>query len=159
MIPIDWNQGDVEGHVSLGSHSIFMIGTGIERRPESAAPAVILEAGMGDSNLWWRAVMRLVKPFARVYAYDRAGLGKSEKSPLERTASNMAKELSMTLRAADIAPPFVIVSASYGGILAREFLAIHPNEVAGMVFVDTQTETTYTEFLMPWTSIYAIMGP
>ena len=83
---------------------------------------------------------RLIQPFARVMLYDRSGLGKSEDGIAPATASLAAEELSLLLRATAIAPPYTIIAHSYGGLVAREFLHLHPQDVTGMVLVDTVSE-------------------
>lgn len=134
---IDWNSGSHSGFVSIGTHSLYLTASG---PPRSNTPAVIIEAGAGDHHASWSAVARLTSPFARVYSYDRAGLGRSEDSPGERSAGAMAGELSLLLKAARVEPPYVLVAHSYGGIIAREFLALRGRDVAGMVLVDTSHE-------------------
>ena len=134
---IDWNSASHSGLVSIGMHSLYLTATG---PPRSSSPAVIIEAGAGDNHISWSAVVRLISSFARVYSYDRAGLGRSEDSPGERTAEAMAAELSSLLKAARVEPPYVLVAHSYGGIIAREFLALRGHDVVGMVLVDTSHE-------------------
>lgn len=76
----------------------------------------------------------------------------------------MAAELSDLLQAANVKPPFVVVGHSYGGIIAREFLDLRPNDVCGMVLVDTNTEHSgqipYDEMdiMMNGVSYYAVCG-
>jgi pimeloyl-ACP methyl ester carboxylesterase len=118
----DWNSGSHSGLLSIGTHSLFLTASGLLR--SGGAPAVIIEAGAGDHDLSWAAVVRLISPFARCYSYDRAGLGRSEDSPSERTAEVIAGELSLLLRAAGVEPPYLLVAHSYGGIMAREFFGI-----------------------------------
>lgn len=54
----------------------------------------------------------------------------------------MAKDLADLLAAAKVPGPYVVVCHSYGGLIAREFLALQANEVARMIFVDSNTERT-----------------
>lgn len=56
---------------------------------------------------------------------------------------NIAKELRRLLDAALIKPPYLLVMHSMGGIPGREFFHLYPDDVAGMVFLDTNTEETY----------------
>lgn len=135
----DWNTASNSGLVSISTHSLFLTASG---PPRSGAPAVIIETGAGDHHVSWSAIVRLISPFARIYSYDRAGLGRSEDSPGERTAEAMAGELSLLLKAAGVEPPYVLVAHSYGGIIAREFLALRGNDIVGMVLVDTSHEET-----------------
>lgn len=100
-------------------------------------PTVVLEAGLNDFSLQWSRAQPEVAAFARVCAYDRAGLGWSEPSPLPRTPDNMAGELHALLRTAGLPGPYVLVGHSYGGIVVRTFARRYPGEVAGLVLVDS----------------------
>lgn len=54
----------------------------------------------------------------------------------------MANELAALFETTCIPPPYVVVGHSYGGIIAREFLALQSNNICGMVFIDTNTENS-----------------
>jgi len=99
-------------------------------------PTVILDSGLGDTYISWRKVQPEIAKFVRVCSYDRAGLGYSDSSPLPRTSSVMATELHVLLRAAGVAPPYVLVGHSMAGYDVRLFANAYRDEVAGMVLVD-----------------------
>lgn len=103
---------------------------------QPGAPTVVLESGAGEYSLTWDHVQRQVAEFARVCAYDRAGLGWSERGPNPRTALHIVDELDALLTAASVEPPYVLVGHSMGGLYARFFAHEHPHRVAGMVLVD-----------------------
>jgi len=100
------------------------------------SPAVIFESGLGDSYMSWRKVQPKIAKFTRVCSYDRAGLGYSESSSQPRTSKVIAGELHALLRAAGIAPPYVLVGHSMGGYDVRLYASLYRNEVAGIVLVD-----------------------
>ena len=100
------------------------------------SPTVILESGLGDSYISWRRVQPRIAKFTRVCSYDRAGLGYSESSSQPRTSKVIAGELHALLRAAGVAPPYVLVGHSMGGYDVRLYASLYRNEVAGMVLVD-----------------------
>ncbi|MCX6032214.1 MAG: alpha/beta fold hydrolase [Chloroflexi bacterium] len=80
---------------------------------QPGGPTVVMEAGNGESSLTWAAVQPEVAKFARVCAYDRAGLGWSEKSPNPRTVADITDELAALLVAdAGVEPPYVLVGHS-----------------------------------------------
>lgn len=58
----------------------------------AAGPAVVLDSGQAEPGLAWASVQPAVAEFARVCAFDRAGLGWSEPSPNPRTLSTYVKE-------------------------------------------------------------------
>lgn len=106
----------------------------------SGEPAVIIEAGSGDSSLSWALVQQNVSQFTRVCAYDRPGYGWSEPAPGPLTAENVTGRLHALLFAAGIPRPFVIVGHSLGGVYVRSYAHRYPADVAGVVLVDPGSE-------------------
>jgi pimeloyl-ACP methyl ester carboxylesterase len=101
-----------------------------------AGVPVVFESALGASSLIWRQMQESVSAFACACTYDRAGFGWSDAGPLPRTAGRLASELHALLAAARIAPPYVLVGHSFGGLTARLFASRHPAEVAGLVLLD-----------------------
>ena len=118
------------GLVDVGGRRLYVECTG------SGSPTVVLEAGLGLSSASWSGVLPEIGRTTRVCAYDRAGLAASDAVPGVRDASNDVRDLERLLARGPIAPPYVLVGHSYGGFLARLFARAHPEQVAGVVFVD-----------------------
>ena len=76
----------------------------------------------------------------RVCAYDRAGLGWSERSPNPRTAPYIVAECTALLTKAGVEPPYVLVGHSMGGLYVRYYAHEHRDRVVGMVLVDAENE-------------------
>src|SRR3569623_2128651 len=106
----------------------------------AGSPTVILDAGMGDSTISWALVQPRLSTRTRVCSYDRAGLGFSDGSSLPGTAANIAADLHALLRAAGVAPPYVLVGHSAAGMYIRVFADRYPQEVVGMVSVEGSHE-------------------
>ena len=119
--------------VDVGGYKMHLHGMG-------DGPTVVLEAGVMDFHISWAKVQAEIAKFARVYSYDRAGLGWSETSPHPRTSEVIAEELHTLLEKAGANGPYILVGHSYGGIHVRAFARKYPNEVAGMVLVDSSHE-------------------
>ncbi|MCU1262902.1 MAG: alpha/beta hydrolase fold protein [Bryobacterales bacterium] len=102
----------------------------------SGSPAVVLESGIAGSSLSWKRVEDEAARFSRVLSYDRAGLGWSSPATSPRTLAGMVEELRSLLRAANVAPPYILVGHSFGGLIVRYFAAKYPNEVGGILLVD-----------------------
>jgi pimeloyl-ACP methyl ester carboxylesterase len=100
-------------------------------------PVVVLEAGIAASSISWSLVQDRVAQFTTVVSYDRAGFGWSRHAGLHRpTALAAAEELARLLERAGIAPPFILVGHSFGGLIVRIFQQTFPDKVAGLVLVD-----------------------
>lgn len=109
-------------------------------------PTVVFDSGAGGIGLAWELVRPAIAKVARVMVYDRAGLGWSDPSPKPRRADVMAEELRTLLTNANIEGPFILVGHSLGGVVARQFAAKYPNEVAGLVLVDSAHEQQMKHF-------------
>jgi pimeloyl-ACP methyl ester carboxylesterase len=103
-------------------------------------PTVVLLSGLDTPMDAWGEVEVEAGAFARVFAYDRGGVGASEAAPGARTGEAVATELHALLAAAELAPPYVLVAHSFGGIHARVFAGLYPSEIAGLVLVDASHE-------------------
>lgn len=101
------------------------------------APTVIFAYGLNGAMSNWARVQPLIARKARTVAFDKAGMGFSDPGPMPRTASATVQDLRAALQAAHIAPPYVLVGHSAGGLSMRLFAFRHPEEVAGMVMVDS----------------------
>ena len=106
---------------------------------------VIFENGMSDSLEVWGSIPDSVASFARVFLYDRADIGKSDTSHLERTIPNMIYELREVLKQEDIKPPYVLVGHSFGSLITRYFSSQYPNEVKGLLLLDPCPESYWEE--------------
>jgi pimeloyl-ACP methyl ester carboxylesterase len=86
--------------------------------------------------LSWAHVQPKVAAFARVCAYDRAGLGWSDPDPRPRTLASIVGDLEVVLARTELAPPHVLVGHSFGCFVVCAFAARHPRRVRGMVLID-----------------------
>ncbi|RXJ04400.1 alpha/beta hydrolase [Anaerobacillus alkaliphilus] len=108
---------------------------------------VVLESGYGDDSSAWDLIVSEVSEFAEVLVYDRAGLGKSERSTSPRTSREMVKELHILLHTLELKPPYIFVGHSFGGVNVRLYATEYPEDVAGLVLVDTTPEDYRERFL------------
>jgi pimeloyl-ACP methyl ester carboxylesterase len=115
-------------------------------QPAATAPTVILDSGLGVPAFGWKLVQDEVARFTRVCSYDRAGYGYSGAGALPRTSLQIAKELHALLATAGEKGPFVIVGHSFGGYNVRVYTGLYPDDVAGVVLVDTSHEDQLTRF-------------
>lgn len=103
----------------------------------TGSPTVVLEAGGGAFAIDWALVQPQVAASTRVCAYDRAGLGFSERSPSYEVVEQIVSDLHSGLLAAGEKGPYVLVGASIGGIYIRAYQRTYPGEVAALVFTNS----------------------
>jgi pimeloyl-ACP methyl ester carboxylesterase len=99
---------------------------------------VILESGLGDTLEVWKTVQPLIAVgCARTLAYNRAGYLGSDNSNAPRDSESIVAELRSELKRQNIKPPYVLVGHSLGGLYMQYFARNYPQEVAGLVLVDS----------------------
>src|SRR5258706_2859828 len=101
------------------------------------SPTVILEALSGGFSSYWAWIQPEVAKQVRVCAYDRAGFGWSESDSEPESPQRTTRNLHTLLTNASIEGPFVMVGHSKGGLYVREYEALYPDEVAGLVLLDS----------------------
>lgn len=103
----------------------------------SGSPTVVLEGGDGDTSESYSFAEPSLAKMARTCVYDRANLGRSDPAPGPRGLTDLVGDLEGLLEAAQIPGPYVLVGTSGGGSITAGYAVAHPQEVAGMVFIDT----------------------
>ena len=103
----------------------------------SGSPTVVMEGGDGDTSGSYAFAQPSISEVARTCVYDRANLGRSDPAAGPRGLSDLVGDLETLLQAAKIPGPYVLVGTSGGGYITAGYAYEHPDEVAGMVFVDT----------------------
>jgi pimeloyl-ACP methyl ester carboxylesterase len=101
-------------------------------------PTVVIEQGAGSPSILWGPIQDKVAAFARICTYDRAGYQWSDAGPRVRSLQDRVDDLHAVL--AHVPGPYVLVAHSFGGPLIRTYAQAHPDQVAGMVLVDTPEE-------------------
>jgi pimeloyl-ACP methyl ester carboxylesterase len=80
----------------------------------------------------------------RVCVYDRAGRGWSESADVPQGGAQIATDLHTLLDRAHVPGPYVLAGHSFGGLYVLAFAARYPDEVAGMVLVDSTAPASDT---------------
>lgn len=132
--------------VDMGGYRMHLVCMGNE---EAGSPTVILDALGDGTSAHWGWVQPVVAQSTRVCAYDRAGRGWSDTSPLPRDGLSIATELHTLLTTAGIDGPKILVGHSYGGLITRIYADLHPEEVVGMVLVDPGIPAIRSERMPP----------
>ncbi|MER6170754.1 alpha/beta hydrolase [Streptosporangium sp. NPDC001681] len=102
-------------------------------------PVVVLESGLGATRTEWGLVIPPLAEHTRVVAYDRAGLGRSDRDPHRRHLERMVEDLGHLLGHLG-QDRYVLAGHSLGGPIIRAYAAAHPERVAGLVLIDQAAE-------------------
>jgi pimeloyl-ACP methyl ester carboxylesterase len=103
----------------------------------SGSPTVVLEGGDGDTSSSYSFAQPSLAKVTRTCVYDHANLGRSDPVPGPRGLGELVGDLERLLKAAQIPGPYVLVGTSGGGNITAGYAVAHPQQVAGMVFIDT----------------------
>jgi pimeloyl-ACP methyl ester carboxylesterase len=97
--------------------------------------AVVLLHGVASNARIWGPVAPLLVPRFRVVAVDQRGHGQSDKPPSGYDFATVTRDVRNFVEALGLERP-VVVGHSWGGNVALEYAASHPEQVAGLVLVD-----------------------
>ena len=123
----------VDASVTLGGlrvqyHEYGAEGAG-ERRP------IVLLHGLASNKRWWLLVAPLLaRPF-RVLALDQRGHGESDKPDTGYDFETVVGDLAAFAGELGLDRP-VLAGHSWGGNIALEYAATHPEAVSGVVLID-----------------------
>lgn len=154
LFSISFTSSGQEKSVTVNGAKYNVFVKGFENRKENT-PVIIFENGMGVDLGNWKKITDQVSSFAPVFAYDRAGIGKSDKVYKMPTAKLVAENLHDILKTLKIAPPYLLVGHSLGGVYVRSFAGFYPNEISGLVFIDP---ADFTETKNDWNAIFRTLG-
>jgi pimeloyl-ACP methyl ester carboxylesterase len=135
---------------SVGDHRLHL-----DCRGESG-PTVVLFNGLGEISDSWAKVTAELGNDTRVCAYDRAGQAWSDDVASPQDGIAAAEDLHRLLAAAGEQGPFVLVGHSIGGPYAMTYAAQYPDQVAGMVLLDSSSPRQLTD-IPSYPMQYAVM--
>ena len=145
----DPTPGQMPGQlIDVGGHSLHINCTG------TGSPTVVLEPGLGEPSPMMAAwIAPNVATTTRVCVYDRAGRGWSESAPHPRDGEQTATDLHTLLARAGEPGPYVLAGHSVGGIYVLNFAKLFPDDVAGVVLLDSMHPEQYTR-MASWPAFY-----
>jgi pimeloyl-ACP methyl ester carboxylesterase len=130
--------------VDVGGHRMHIRSAG------EGSPTVVIIPCIGGTVAHWRTVVDAVASTTAVCVYDRPGLDWSDAVARWPSAEALARELHDLLRAAGAAPPYVVAGHSIGGLIARMFTHLYPDEVSGMALIDSSHPQQYRRLPHIW---------
>lgn len=127
--------------VDIGTHAIHLNCVG------SGSPTVVFEADLDQyGSLSWVPVQEAIGEITRACSYDRAGILWSEPGPLPGDGETIAGELHAVLNAAGEEGPYLLVGHAFGGAYMRIFAGKYPDDVSGMVLLESSHPEMLTRF-------------
>jgi pimeloyl-ACP methyl ester carboxylesterase len=133
--------------IDVGGHQLHINCTG------TGSPTVVLEPGLGEPSTAMGWIAPDVANTTRVCVYDRAGRGWSEATTAPRDGVQAATDLHTLLERAGEPGPYVLAGHSAGGIYVLNFANLFPQEVAGVVLLDSMHPEQYTK-IASWPAFY-----
>src|SRR3954454_18640382 len=117
--------------VDVGGYRLHLRCTG------TGSPTVVLLNGLAETSPQWARINPTVAGTTRVCVYDRAGQGWSDDAPHRADSTHDAGDLHRLLTAAGESGPYVLAGHSIGGVHALTYVAMYPDDVAGVVLLDS----------------------
>ncbi|WP_249312923.1 alpha/beta fold hydrolase [Lederbergia citrea] len=113
-------------------------------------PTIVFESGFGWNLNNWLPIKDEVSTFANLFMYDRDGIGKSDRSEKPKHSLQIVENLRCLLKKANIKAPYILVGHSFGGIIIRLYAGKYPEEVAGVILIDSSHEDQNIKMVPFW---------
>jgi pimeloyl-ACP methyl ester carboxylesterase len=132
----------VEGLVDVNGHDLYA------RCAGKGSPTVLYFTGWAD-DLAKRAVAiatgieAALGPAVRVCSYERRNTGRSETVQGTQSPEDVIADIDGFLTALGEDGPFLLLGASFGGLVASAYAVAHPDRVAGVVLLDASPGNSY----------------
>ncbi|MGW5687811.1 alpha/beta fold hydrolase [Nonomuraea sp. NPDC003754] len=134
--------------VDIGGRRIHLWRDGV------GSPTVVVVPALGEPALNWAGLLPKLAAETTTVLFDKAHLGWSDPAWGAGSARRNADDLRRALRLARISPPYILVGHSAGGYVVRLFCAAQPDEIAGVVLVDSSHPEQGRHF--PWTRTHML---
>jgi pimeloyl-ACP methyl ester carboxylesterase len=126
----------VEGLLNVDGHDIYARCSG------TGSPTVVYFTGwapdrtkLGVSSI--QAIEAVDQGKHRICSYERRNTGRSETVKGTQTPENIVADVDGVLDAMGENGPFVLLGASFGGLVAGAYAVAHPDRTAGILLLDS----------------------
>lgn len=107
-------------------------------RAGEGQPTIVFLSGYGaDIDASWSKILPEAKNISTAFAYNRYNYGNSDRADVPQTGEKVIASLRSLLKERRLAPPYVLVAHSLGGMYAQLFAREYPMEVSGVVLIDS----------------------
>ena len=126
----------IDGVFDVGGHGLYLNCQG------SGSPTIVYmhgwSTGLGSlAHANGAFAQRALSDEYRVCVYDRRNVGLSETVDAAQLPEDAIADMHGLLDAAGVEPPYVLLGASFGGLLSDLYAITYPDEVVGMVLLDS----------------------
>ena len=119
--------------VNIDNHRLHFLKKG------NHGPTVVFETAFDPAgHLQWYHIQQSLSKSYTTLSYDRAGILWSDRGENLKSGEKIAEELHQLLEKANVPKPYILVGHSFGGMLNRFFVDKYPQNVAGVILVDSQ---------------------
>lgn len=131
---VDESRHKIKGKmVDIGGYRLFTNTTG------QGNVTVVFESDIGKPVQQWNKVRDSLASGTRIFIYDRAGFGWSDRGQPPTDIEKQVRELRSLLKKSAVKSPFILVGHGYGGMVMTKFAEQYPDEVAGVVLINSWT--------------------
>jgi pimeloyl-ACP methyl ester carboxylesterase len=132
----------VEGLVDVNGHDIYARCSG------TGAPTVVYFTGWApDRNKLGVSVVRAIESADRgkhqICSYERRNTGRSETVKGTQSPEDIVADVDGMLKGMGETGPFVLLGASFGGLVAGAYAVAHPDRTAGILLLDASIPDDY----------------
>ncbi|MGE6489225.1 alpha/beta fold hydrolase [Paenisporosarcina sp. NPDC076898] len=104
---------------------------------ENGKPNIVLINGGSGPLEGWMKVLPEISESSSVFAYNRFGVSGSDKPQESQDGFTIINTLREALTIVGFEPPFLLVGHSLGGLYANLYARLYPEEVTGIVFLES----------------------
>ena len=128
----------------VGGHSLNVVSYG-----NDTGHTLVFLAGLGieDMSITYRDMTDVLAKDNKIVFIDRAGYGLSDDTATPMDVENIVEDYRKALGSCGIEGPYVLVAHSLGGVYATFWESTHPEQIEGVVFLDSTQlrEDTFPE--------------
>ena len=103
---------------------------------------VLINGGSGPIEGWMK-ILPEISESSSVFSYNRFGVTGSDKPKETQDGITIVNTLREALTIVGFEPPYLLVGHSLGGLYANLYARLYPNEVAGIVFLESSHPERY----------------
>ena len=101
------------------------------------APAILLFSGAGVSLQAWEPLYPGIEQLGTVFGWNRFGMQGSDAPNGRQTGAVVVASLRELLGYSGLQAPYILVAHSLGGLFANLYARLHPQQVAGVLFIES----------------------